>query len=247
MIKVVKSFVAFFVAVSLLIILNSLLPTVMFLSSWWFLAIIIAISNFLIVYLTTSPRKCESYGMVTREYIMSGRGELKQEVNDIYFKQMELLEETSEGRCFINANGSIVTTKYVTNTAMISVKKIKFPIIIYTVFTAFVMFVFLSGFCQQTDFNPSDVNTIGPAFEKSIVLIKNQVHPISVNIERISNNAFQIKKEIKSTKMIMKKSLTQAGDNILDIGKTNINAVNKGATKIVENVEIVEKKFRNIF
>ena len=74
------------------------------------MAFIIAISNFVIVYLTTSPRKCDSYGMVTREYIVSGRGELKQEVNDSYFKNMELLEKNNEGRCFINVNGAFVTT-----------------------------------------------------------------------------------------------------------------------------------------
>lgn len=247
MIRVVKSFVAFFVAIALLIILNTLLPSVKFLSSWWFIAIIIAISNFLIVYLTTSPRECKSYGTVTKEYIMSGQGEIKQEVNDSYFKQMELLEKSDKGRCFININGSIVTTKYVTKNEVTAIKKIIFPNIIYTVFTTCAMLVLLSGFCQQTNFKLSDVKTVGPAFEKSIVLIENQMKPILKNIENLLKGGSQIKKEIKSAKMTIKKGLTRASGNISDSGKTIVTSAKKAATKIEKNAEIVEKKFSTIF
>lgn len=247
MIKVVKSFVAFFVAVALLIILNTFLPSVMFLSSWWFTAIIIAVSNFLIVYLTTSPRKCESYGMVTREYIVSGRGELKQEVNDSYFKNMELLEKNNEGRCFINVNGSIVTTKYVTKKAVKGVKKIIFPNVIYTVLTGCAMLVLLSSFCQQTDFRLSDVETFGPALENSIILIENQINFVSTDTEDFLNDNSQMQTETNSAKITIKNSLNQATENISASGKKIAISVEMAIAKIEANAEMFEKKFNTVF
>lgn len=106
--KVVKKIATFLVVM----VLFELLGTLLF-SSGWLMAIIVAVIIFLIIRRTNSHKKSESYGAVTKEYIVSGRGELLQEVNDSYFKNMELLEKNDEGRCFMDTNGSIVMTKYV--------------------------------------------------------------------------------------------------------------------------------------
>ena len=246
MTRVIKSLVAFFITVALLIILNTLLPSVKFLSSWWFMAIFIAISNFLIVYLTTPPRECKCYGTETKEYIMSGQGEIKEEVNDLYFSKMDLLEESKEGRSFININGSIVTTKYVTKEVVTAVKKVVFPNVIYTVFTACAMLVLLSGFCQQTKFKLSDVKTIGPAFEKCAVLIEKQMKPVSKNIKTLSKGTSQIKKEVKSSKKTIKKGFTQVGDNVSDAGKTMASSAKRAVKRIDVNAQSVAKGGRAV-
>ena len=240
MIKAAKCFGAFFVSVVVLIVLNSFFPSAKFLSAPWFIAIIIAFFNYLFVYLTTSPREIKLNGIVTKEYIVSGHGEIMEEVNDSYFQKMELLEKTDEGRCFIHSNGSMVTTKYVSKNEMTVVKKIIFPNIIYSVFSTFAMLVIICGFCQQTNFNLSEVKSIVPALENGIFVFQERLEPVSKNSEKLSTDMTQIKNEINSALIEIQKGVIHAVDRIFCSSKTLENSAKKAVAKNEKNVEITE-------
>ncbi len=211
-IKIIKSIFAFFLAFVVLSVLNYLLPQVTVLSSWWFIAIVIAIFNFLVVFLTTPSTLIRKVKVVREEHLMSGHGQIKEVFQLDLYENMEELESTEAGRSFVSESGEIVTTAYVNKEKLLSEQKSETIKIVHLVFTVFLLTVIVYDFCSHCGYQLSDVGTFEAAGSHYVESLKEVVEKCKVNADMLTSGGTQVKIIIQKNIEMLKNAALQAAE-----------------------------------